>query len=117
MIREIDQFYLGNEEPNGSCLLALREIILELDPEISETVKYTLPCFLYKRKMFCYLSVEKKSDQPYILMVDGIRLNHPALEQGDRKRMKILRIDPAKDLPMNIIHEVLHEALDLRLKA
>ncbi|MDP4587542.1 MAG: hypothetical protein NWS86_05120 [Flavobacteriales bacterium] len=50
---------------------------------------------------------------PYILWVDGIHLEHPHLEQGDRKLMKILRIDPEKDLPIEVIHELLEAALEL----
>jgi hypothetical protein len=33
------------------------------------------------------------------------------LEQGDRKRMKILPIDPFEDLPLELIREVLAEAI------
>lgn len=39
MIREIDNYYLDKEEPNKSCLLALRNIILEQDSNITETQK------------------------------------------------------------------------------
>lgn len=63
--------------------------------------------------MFCYLWTDKVTDEPYILMVEGKHLNHPLLEKGKRSRMKILRIDPGKDLPMENILEVLNEGLDL----
>jgi hypothetical protein len=71
MIRETDAFYLNQEEPNKSCLLALRTIILDQDKQITETRKYGMPCFCYKGKMFCYLWTDKKTDEPYILMVEG----------------------------------------------
>ncbi|MBL4649669.1 MAG: DUF1801 domain-containing protein [Aureispira sp.] len=113
MIRELDQFYAKKEEPNKGCLLALRSIILEQDEAISETRKYGMPCFCYKGKMFCYLWVDKKTNQPYLLMVEGVYLEHTNLEKGTRKRMKILRIDSAKDLEIALIEEILKEALDL----
>src|SRR3954465_4172300 len=100
MIREVDDYYLNKEEPNKSCLLALRHIILKQDPNISETQKYGMPCFCYKKKMFCYLWTDKKTNEPYILMVEGNYLVHPKLEAGKRSRMKIFRVDPKEDLPI-----------------
>lgn len=44
MMRETDRFYLNKEEPNKSCLLALRSMILQQDPGITETQKYGMPC-------------------------------------------------------------------------
>jgi hypothetical protein len=113
MIREIDAFYLSKKEPVQSCLLAMRNIILEQEPEIAETQKYGMPCFTYLKKPFCYLWTDKKSGEPYILMVKGSHLQHPELEQGNRSRMKILRIPPDRDLPISTILEILNEALNL----
>ncbi len=113
MIREIDNFYLNNAEPNKSCLLALRSIILQQDKDITETQKYGMPCFCYKKKMFCYLWTDKKTHEPYILMVEGKLLEHPKLEEGNRSRMKIFRVDPNKDLPIKTIKSILKQALDL----
>lgn len=112
-MQELDQYYLSQEEPTKSCLLALRSIILEQDTHITETRKWGMPCFCYKKKMFCYLWKDKKTDEPYMLMVEGKHLDHPALEQGDRSRMKIFRVNPAEDLPMGTITLLLNKALDL----
>ena len=113
MIRETENFYLNKEEPNKSCLLALRNIILKQDTNINETQKYGMPCFCYKKKMFCYLWTDKKTDEPYILMVEGKHLVHPELEEGNRSRMKILRINPNKNLPVKTIEHILQKALGL----
>lgn len=116
MIRELDRYYYSNEEPAQSCLLALRSIILEHDPEVSETRKWSMPCFTYKQKMFCFLWTDKKTNEPYLLMVEGTLLNHTKLEKGDRSRMKILRIKPDADIPVGIIKSILDAALDLYKK-
>ena len=91
----------------------MRNIILNQDDNITETKKYGMPCFCYKKKMFCYLWTDKKTDEPYILFVEGKYLNHSELEKGDRSRMKILRIDPNADLPVKTIELLLNDALDL----
>ncbi|MCG8318227.1 MAG: DUF1801 domain-containing protein [Cytophagales bacterium] len=116
MIREVDQYYEDQEEPNKSCLLALRSIILGQDRDVTETRKWGMPCFCYRKKMFCYLWTDKKTDQPYMLFVEGKYLDHPALEIGKRTRMKIFRINPNKDLPIQTIEWLLRNALDLYRK-
>ena len=113
MLQEVETYYLNKEEPNKSCLLALRGFILEQDANISETRKYGMPCFCYKKKMFCYLWTDKKTDEPYILMVEGKHLNHPELETGTRSRMKLFRVNPNNDLPVKTIRSILQKSLDL----
>ena len=113
MIREIERYYSKKDEPNKSCLLALRKIILEHDQDVTETQKWGMPCFCYKKKMFCYLWTDKKTDQPYLLLVEGRHLIHPRLEKGDRSRMKIFRVDPGEDIPIGAIKSILSAALDL----
>lgn len=112
-MEKLENYYLNKSEPNQSCLLALRSIILNQDKEITETQKWGMPCFCYKKKMFCYLWIDKKTNEPYILMVEGKHLNYPELEEGDRKRMKVLRVNPNQDLPLKTIETILQKALEL----
>ncbi len=109
----VDNFYFDKQEPNKSCLLAMRNIVLNYDKDITETRKYGMPCFCYKEKIFCYLWVDKKSDEPYFLMVAGKHLHHPQLETGNRSRMKIFRVDPNKDLPIATINLIMNQALKI----
>ncbi|MFT6867614.1 MAG: hypothetical protein ACJA08_002457 [Cyclobacteriaceae bacterium] len=113
MLRDLDNFYQEKKEPTRSCLLALRKIILDQDQNVTETRKYGMPCFCYKSKMFCYLWTDKKTGEPYILMVEGQYLNYPVLEIGNRSRMKIFRINPNQDLQLPTIEMLLNDALDL----
>ena len=113
MSTDIDRYYLEKDEPNKSCLLTLRDIIIRQDVNITETRTYGMPCFCYKKKRFCYLWTDKKNGHPYLLMVESKHLKHPELEEGSRTRMKIFRVNPNKDLPINLIITILNEALDL----
>lgn len=112
-MRDVENYYLNQEEPNKSCFLALRKIIIEQDLNVSETVKWGMPCFMFKKKMFCYLWTDKKTTEPYMLFVEGKYLNHPQLETGNRSRMKVFRINPNRDLPINTIESLLNEALNI----
>lgn len=112
MQEELDNFYLRQEEPNRSCLLALRDVILNFSSDLTPAWKYRLPFFMLKGKMFCYLWQDKKTNQPYISFAAGSKIEHPALFQGDRKRFKILYINPEEDLPIETIFEVLKLAIE-----
>lgn len=111
MLRGLDQYYLSKEEPTKSCLQALRDYIITYNASITEAWKYRMPFFCVKGKMFCYLWTDKKTGLPYIGFVEGRNMDHPLLELGDRKRMKILRIDPTQDLPIETINQLLDMAL------
>ena len=112
-MQKLTDFYLNHNEPVKGCLLALREIILKQDPEISTEMKYGMPFFCYKGKMFCYLWVHKKYQQPYLGMVEGNHLNHPNLLIEKRSRMKIMLFNSDEDLPIKAIEHIVQEALNL----
>ncbi len=109
----LDSFYLQQEEPVKSCFLALREIILSQDRNISNVLKYGMPFFCYKGKMFCYLWHHKKYKQPYIGIVEGNKLHHLELITEKRSRMKIMLLDHDRDLPLETIKNILQDAINL----
>jgi hypothetical protein len=111
-MRELDDFYLKQDEPIKGTLLALREIILQQDKEVTHAWKYGMPFFCYKGKMFCYLWVHRKHKQPYIGIVEGKRFDEPFLIQEDRSRMKIMLFEPNQDLPLQTIENLLQKALN-----
>jgi hypothetical protein len=110
---EIDDFYLSKPEPLKGCLLSLRDLILRSNSEITEAWKYGMPFFCLRKKMFCYLWMQKKTSLPYVGIVEGRNILHPRLIQESRSRMKILLIDPTKDLPVRLLHTILKKAARL----
>jgi len=109
MLRAIDNYFLKKEEPVKSYLFALRNILLAYDINLTEAWKYGMPFYCYNGKMFCYLWTHKKFKQPYIGFVEGNKINHPLLIQEKRSRMKIMLLDPAKDIPIKTIQTILQE--------
>jgi len=112
-MKELDHFYLQQDEPIKGCLLALRQIILSQDKEVSHAWKYGMPFFCYKGKLFCYLWVHKKHKQPYIGIVEGNRFDESYLIQEKRSRMKIMLLNSNGDLPISSINNILQKALNL----
>jgi len=113
MLRPIDNYFLNNEEPFKSCLQFLREHILKLDADITEKWQYGMPFFYYKGTRIGYLWIHKKDRKPYIGIVDGYKIDHPELIKEKRSRMKILLIDPQKNVPIKKIDKLFKEVLAL----
>jgi hypothetical protein len=111
-MKQLDNFYLNQEEPIRGLLLALRDTILLQDIDITNEWKYRMPFFCYKGKMFCYIWIHKKHNQPYIGIVEGKRFNEPFLIQDKRSRMKIMVLDPSQDLPIQTIESIIKKAID-----
>ena len=108
---EIESYYSNQPEPIKGTLLALKNIVLSQDKNISHEWKYGMPFFCYKGKMFCYLWVHKKYKQPYLGIVEGIHINEPYLLQEKRSRMKIMLLDANEDLPLYKIETLLKKLL------
>lgn len=113
LLRPIDEYYQTKSEPLKGCLEFLRAHILKQNTNITEAWKYGMPFFCYKGKMICYLWIHKKYKQPYIGIVEGKRINHPDLLQEKRARMKILLIDPTRNLPVKKIDSILKDVIAL----
>ncbi len=113
MFAQINNFYLSQPEPNQSCLLVVRKIILDHDKSLTEHWKYSMPFFYYKGKMLCYLWTNKKTGQPYIGFADGNKMDFPELIQEKRSRMKIFMVDTEKDLPVKKIKLLLKAAIEV----
>lgn len=113
MLKPIDNYFIRQAEPVKATLLFLRAFILQQNKNITEAWKYGMPFYCYKGKMFCYLWTHKKYHQPYIGIVEGARIQHPALISEQRARMKILLINPAADIPVEEIKNILQSAIAL----
>ena len=112
-MKEMDTFFFEQEEPVKSCLWALRSIIQNYHPEFEPRWYYRLPCFMYKKQVFCYLWIDKKTQFPYIAIGKGVHIDHPDLIQGNRTFTKLLMIDPNEDIPIKKIHSIFDMAMEL----
>ena len=112
-MKELDLFYLQQDEPLKSRFLFLREHILNCDKNITEAWKFNMPFFCYKKQMFCYFHIYKTTGIPYIGFTEGKRMDHRALVAGERARIKILTLDPEADLPITALDDILKLAIAL----
>ncbi|MDI1355255.1 MAG: DUF1801 domain-containing protein [bacterium] len=111
MLKAIDNYYFALPEPQQSCLLFLRHFLLEHSPNISEHYKFSTAFFYFKTEHLCYFSVSKSTGKTYIGFVQGYRFSHPKLLSEGRKQIKVLYLDPSKDVDVKTLKEVLKLAL------
>ncbi len=98
-------------EPTQGCLLALKKIILELDPNITQQRKFQIPFFYYKDKKLCYLWVNKKKLQLGFVEDKTI---HPRKEGVKLKdKYESIIIDPNKDIHIKMIVRNLKKTIKL----
>lgn len=81
--------------------------------QIEEHWKYATAFFTYKKKLFCYFSVSKKTNKLYIGFVDGNKIEHEKLVGEGRKQIRVFYIDPNKDVDIKNLKAILKIAVKL----
>ena len=63
---QVTQYIQDSKHPLKGVMQALREIILGVDPEIAEHIKWNAPSFYYNGQMAGFDAKEYKRDLQYI---------------------------------------------------
>lgn len=114
MLRPVDQWFLSQPEPLRGCLMQLRQLILNHSPKVEERLSYGMPFYYFGKKRLVYLWFHKKLRLPYLGFTDGKLIDSPDLLQEDRSRMKIMLIDPGKEIPVERIIKLIDYALTIK---
>jgi len=114
--KTLEEYYLSKPEPYQSCLLALRNIILNNNPAILHVRKYQIPFFTYKDKKLGYLWLNGKKLVLGFCMDRNLQLNiNPDVKPKDK--YESIQIDPNADLPVDLILQKLNYYITLIDKA
>ncbi|HAR19577.1 MAG TPA: hypothetical protein DCR46_02890 [Cytophagales bacterium] len=107
------EMYLNNiSASNKTKVNKLRKIILQASPKISETIKFKTLFYTYKG-LFCYFSIETKTDKLYIGFCDGYLLSDPKLYLTNKytKKIRKLYVDEITPAFIQILQVFLQEAI------
>jgi hypothetical protein len=107
----LDNYYLKQPEPMQSCLLALKDIILGLDKNITHQRRFQIPFFYYKDKKLSYLWVTKKKLQMGFIEDKNIHPKKEGVKLKDKYESMI--INPQADIPIELIIQKLNERIAL----
>ena len=111
MLNPLENYFLKQPEPQQSCMLFLRTWFIEQGLE--EQFKYMTAMYHFKGKPLCYLSVSSKEKNLYVGFIKGHLMKHPKLEQEGRKQIKVIYLNPEKDLPVKTLTEIVKMAKKL----
>lgn len=101
----LESYYLSKPEPYQSCLLALRDFILRVNPGICHERKFQIPFFTYKGKKLGYLWLNGKKLMLGFCLDKSLQETTPDAKPKDQ--YESVRIDPNQDLPVDMIREKL----------
>lgn len=107
----LEHYYLKQPEPLQGCLLALKDIILHQDENITHRRLWQIPCFYYKDKKLSYLWVNKKKIQMGFIEDKNIYPKQKGVLLKDKTERLI--IDPNADIPIEHIIKELRKKITL----
>ena len=107
----LDHYYLKQPEPIQGCLLALKDIIMQLDENITQQRRFQIPFFYYKDKKLSYLWVTKKKIQIGFVEDKNIHPKKEGIKLKDKYQSML--INPNDDIPIELILTELNEKIDL----
>jgi hypothetical protein len=95
--KNVDAWFARYENPKKDVVLRIRDIVLEADPRIEETVKWQAPTFMYKGNLASFYPKSKEHASLMFHVGAKIPGKHPRLEgTGDTSRvMKIATVAEA----------------------
>ena len=85
------------------CLLALKDIILSVDDNITHVRKFQIPFFCYKEFNLGFLWVHRK--KIIIGFIEDKKLCRPTTGKRRDKVMVTMEINPLEDIPVDIIKQ------------
>jgi uncharacterized protein YdeI (YjbR/CyaY-like superfamily) len=93
----VDEYLLKKGHPLTAEIQRVREIILETDERIEETIKWSAPTFMYKGNMASYFMNAKKFVS--LMFHQGAYIEDKSgLLQGDAKEGRTARFENMEDI-------------------
>ncbi|MES3017652.1 MAG: DUF1801 domain-containing protein [Bacteroidota bacterium] len=99
--KTLESYYISKAEPFQSCLLALRHLILSIDPLITTERKFQIPVFQYRDKKLAYLWLNGRKLMIGFCLDKRVQPVTAGLQAKDI--YESFRIDPDADLPVDVI--------------
>lgn len=94
---QVDEWFQELEHPLKEAMLLTRQVILEADERISESIKWSAPTFEFKGNLASFQPKAKKFVSLMFHRGSEIPGDHPDLE-GDAALVRIMRFQDAADV-------------------
>jgi len=93
---EVDEWFAAKQPPLSEAMLGVRRVILQTDPRIEETIKWSTPTFMYRGNIASFNPAKKLVS---LLFHRGAAIpgDHPGLE-GDGQTARVMRFTDLNDV-------------------
>lgn len=111
----VADYIQSQKEEYQPGLMLLRELVLGISSDLTETLKFNVPFFHYK-KPFLFLAINKK--RLALGFIGGHKLSNSQglLQSQDLKIVRHIFLDPLSDIenwPLEAICETIEEAMEV----
>ena len=94
---EVDAWFENYENPMKPLVLAVRAIILDTDPRMSEAIKWKAPTFMYRGNLASFYP--RSARHVSLMFHTGASLSDPTgLLEGDGQTSRVAKFTDADDL-------------------
>jgi uncharacterized protein YdeI (YjbR/CyaY-like superfamily) len=94
---EVDKFLRDKKHPLTSEIQKVRQIILETDKKVEETIKWSSPTFMYKGNIASFYFNAKKFVS-LMFHKGALMKDTSGLLEGDGKEARVARFEDAADI-------------------
>jgi hypothetical protein len=115
MLQQPENYFHSLPEPERGCLLFLRDFLLAYPVKLEESWKNHTPFYYCNKKWIGWINYDPKTRGIYISFANGNKMDHPKLVSEGRKKMKILHVDPNRDVDINSLGEILKQVTVLTM--
>ena len=110
----IEQFFLQLPEEKRQLAMLIREIILSVNSEMGEAIKWNGLMFFIKKKHIAFIYTYKNLDYINLAFIKAVALSDPKnLFEGTGKGMRHIKVRTSKDIPVMQIKRWVKEAIRL----
>ena len=94
---DVDAWFDSYDNPQRDLVLAVRQVVLDTDPRVSETIKWQAPTFMYRGNIASFYP--KATKRVSLMFHTGASLPDPAgLLEGEGATSRVAKFVDAADL-------------------
>lgn len=94
---DVDQWFAEYDNPQRALVAAVRDVILEVDPRVSEAIKWQAPTFMFHGNIASFFPRSKKTVT--LMFHTGATMDDPlGLLEGDGEVSRVARFADIADL-------------------
>jgi uncharacterized protein YdhG (YjbR/CyaY superfamily) len=111
MAQAVDVYLARAPEQHRKALMLLREAIKSVVPDVEETIRTRVPAFKYRGRPLVSIGSSQRHISLFV-MYGQVLKKHAAALQGYDTSSTVIRFDPSRPLPIDLVKRVVRARAD-----